>query len=105
MTSTRTALQLDLRLDPASSLAPEHVVALVAEGCPGASLEECEPPCLTLTIPQRPDLALSAIFEHLGRVRERAGVLECSLSQCTLEQVFLLMASKQQLRATGEGSV
>ena len=96
MISTRTSLQLDLRLDPASSLAPEHVVALVAEGCPGASLEECEPPCLTLTIPQR-GASLADIFAHLAVVRERCAVLELSLSQCTLEQIFLLMASKQAL--------
>ena len=39
---------------------------------------------------------------HVAAVRERAGVLECSLSQCTLEQVFILMASKRTRRASGE---
>ena len=36
--------------------------------------------------------------ETLAVVRERCGVQEASLSQCTLEQIFLLMASKQALR-------
>ena len=72
----------------------------MAEGCPGAKLEECEPPCVTLTIPKRPGSSLSDVFDHLGVVRERCGVLEASLSQCTLEQVFLLMASKRGMRAT-----
>ena len=74
----------------------------MAEGCPGARLEEAEPPCVTLTIPQRGVVGeLSAIFEHLAAVRERCGVLECSLSQCTLEQVFLKLASKKGVRAAG----
>ena len=95
--------KLDLRLDQTSTwMSPESVVALVAEGCPGATLEEVEPPCMTITIPQRADISLSTIFEHLKVVRERCGVLESSLSQCTLEQVFLLMASRQGLRSSGE---
>ena len=94
--------KLDLRLAQAAGApSAEEVTRLVAEGCPGAKLEEAEPPCLTLTLP-RTTASLSAIFAHLALVRERCGVLECSLSQCTLEQVFLLMASKQALREGSE---
>ena len=90
--------KLDLRLRADGQAAPvEEVVRLVADGCPGAKPEEAEPPCVTLTLPQH-GAALSRIFAHLAAVRERCGVLECSLSQCTLEQVFILMASKQALR-------
>ena len=103
--------KLDLRLEAggggggaANGQRPvaEQVLSAVAEGCPGARLEEAEPPCVTLTIPQRGVVGeLSAIFEHLAAVRERCGVLECSLSQCTLEQVFLKLASKKGVRAAG----
>ena len=87
--------KVDLRLrQPAMD--PAAVVEVVAQGCPGTKLEESEPPLLTVMIPQRATLA--AIFAHLAVVRERCGVLECSLSQCTLEQVFLMMASKGQAR-------
>merc|ERR1712196_52103 len=90
--------KLDLRLDQTSqSLDPEAVVAVVAEGCPGAKLEESEPPCMTLTIPQHGGVTLSQIFDHLAVVKDRCGVLESSVSQCTLEQVFLLMASRKGL--------
>ena len=78
------------------------MTALVAQGCPGARLEEAEPPCVTLSIPQR-GASLSAIFAHLAVVKERLGISEVSLSQCTLEQIFLLMASKQALRQTDGG--
>jgi ABC-type multidrug transport system ATPase subunit len=94
--------KLDLRLGPNAPSLVETVVELVAQGCPGTTLEESEPPCLTLTIPQR-DLTLAAIFAHMSHVRERCDVIECSLTQCTLEQVFLLMASKQGLRSSASG--
>ena len=35
---------------------------------------------------------LSLLFARLSAARDQMGVLECSLSQCTLEQVFILMA-------------
>ena len=94
--------KLDVRLDAAAPATPEDVTALVAQGCPGARLEEAEPPCVTLSIPQR-GASLSAIFAHLAVVKERLGISEVSLSQCTLEQIFLLMASKQALRQTDGG--
>ena len=94
--------KLDVRLDAAA--APAAVVRFLQEACPGASLEEDQPPCLTLTLPQRDDagadLSLAHVFRKLDEARVRLGVLECSLTQCTLEQIFVLMASKQALRST-----
>ena len=62
--------KLDLRLEATSPASAEDVAALVAQGCPGAKLEEAEPPCVTLTIPQR-GTSLSAIFAHLAVVKVR----------------------------------
>ena len=85
------------RLDSANETTTDQVAELVAAGCPGAKLEEAEPPCMTMTIPQK-GVALADIFAHLAKLRQQCGVQEISLSQCTLEQIFLQMASKQQLR-------
>ena len=94
--------KLDLRLDASRPMVdPSEIARLVAEGCPGAKVEESEPPCMTLTIPQHGGVALADIFAHLDGVRARCHVLECSLSQCTLEQIFLVMASKKELREQG----
>ena len=86
--------KLDVRLAPTSSASADDVTRAVADGCPGAKLEEAELPMVTLTIPQQ-GAKLADIFTHLALVRERCGVQEASLSQCTLEQIFLLMASKR----------
>ena len=80
---------------------PNVITGIVAEGCPGAKLGESEPPCLTLTLPQKGGTPLAGIFAHLEEVKRRCAVLECSLSQCTLEQIFLVMASKKEMREQG----
>ena len=90
--------KLDLRYDPSSAISPSEIIKFIEKACPGSTLEEHEPPCLTLTIPQH-GTSLAYIFSHLREARQRLAVLESSLTQCTLEQIFVLMASKQQLRA------
>ena len=83
---------MDARLSAA--LARRNAAELLAEllrSLPGASLEEDEPPRMVLSVPTG-CAALGEIFERLAAARARHGVLECSLSQTTLEQIFLLMA-------------
>ena len=57
--------KLDVRLDAAA--APAAVVRFLQEACPGASLEEAQPPCLTLTLPQRDDAGADLSLAHVFR--------------------------------------
>ena len=41
---------------------------------------------------------LSGLFGLLAELKESHHVLECSATQCTLEQIFIAMASKSKLR-------
>ena len=50
-------------------------VACLQAACPGAKLEENEPPCLTLTVPQQGQ-TLSYVFRRLAEARSPLGVLE-----------------------------
>ena len=63
----------------------------------GAALEEDEPPTAAITVP-REDADLSRLFDHLAKARDELGASEVSVTQCTLEQIFLQMASKRELR-------
>ena len=83
-------LRLDFRF---GRVQPEEIVAFVQRLCPSAKLEELEPPLLTLTVPR--EAQLSKTFGHLAEARECLDVEECTLTQCTLEQIFILMAAKQ----------
>jgi len=91
--------KLDLRLDLQKSNA-EDVLAFLQESCGGAAtIEELEPPVMTLTVPS--DAAtLPALFGRLAQAKQVHHVQECSVTQCTLEQIFLMMASKNKLRAS-----
>ena len=73
----------------------EH--APYCDRCPEAVLEEVEPPSLTFTVPTGAS-ALSRLFGQLAEAQAGLHVSECSVTQCTLEQIFLLMASKSSLR-------
>lgn len=93
--------KLDLRLDINRSDVDE-VLRFIQEGCNGlVKLEELELPMMTLTVP----FAAASLPNLMGRLalaRDTHGVLECSVNQCTLEQIFLLMANKSQLRSTSD---
>jgi ABC-type multidrug transport system ATPase subunit len=92
--------KLDLRLAPDALHEAAKMQEYIEQRC-GARLEEFEPPGMTLTVPQR-GAALSALFGVLADARELFSVSECSVTQCTLEQIFILMASKQQLHRGDE---
>ncbi|KAL1503435.1 hypothetical protein AB1Y20_011923 [Prymnesium parvum] len=91
--------KIDLRLDVERSNAQE-VLDFLQQCCGGtAKLEELEPPVMTLTVPS--DAArLPDLMGRLAEAREVHHVHECSVTQCSLEQIFLLMASKSKLRAS-----
>ena len=75
----------------------ERLIEFMRERCPEAVLEEVEPPSLTFTVPTGAS-ALSRLFGQLAEAQAGLHVSECSVTQCTLEQIFLLMASKSSLR-------
>ena len=91
--------KLDLRLAPDALLQAPKLQQFIEERC-GARLEELELPAMTLTVPQRA-ASLSSIFGVLADARGEFGISECSVTQCTLEQIFILMASKQHLHNGG----
>jgi len=91
--------KLDVRLDPDRPVSPEAVLALLQQRFVGAQIEEFEPPNLSLTVPQA-GLALSTLFRHLVELRATLPVQEASVTQCTLEQIFLILAAKAALRAS-----
>ena len=74
-----------------------RLIEFMRERCPEAVLEEVEPPSLTFTVPTGAS-ALSRLFGQLAEAQAGLQVSECSVTQCTLEQIFLLMASKSSLR-------
>jgi hypothetical protein len=74
-----------------------RLIEFMRERCPEAVLEEVEPPSLTFTVPTGAS-ALSRLFGQLAEAQAGLHVSECSVTQCTLEQIFLLMASKSSLR-------
>ena len=79
------------------------IIDFMKERCPEAKLEELEPPSVTFTVPTAAS-TLSSLFGHLSEAQAALGVSECSVTQCTLEQIFILMASKSSLRKQGSTS-
>jgi hypothetical protein len=67
----------------------------------GIKSDELEPPSMVLTVPQG-SATLSRLFALLSELRSTHHVLECSVTQCTLEQIFIQMASKSKLRKDDE---
>jgi len=87
--------KLELRFD-AERTVPSELLSTVCSRVPGATLDELQPPCLTLTVPQT--TSLGSLFGVLAEVRVSMHVSECSVMQCTLEQIFVRMAEKSALR-------
>jgi len=84
-------LKLELRLHSEQAQQQAALLDRLWHTC-GARLDEAEPPRLTLTVPQRGE-PLSLLFGHLAEACEAFAVSECSVTQCSLEQIFLLLAS------------
>ena len=91
--------KLDLRLDMANHADPQKILQMLQERCAGIKTEEFEPPSLVLTVPQGA-LKLASLFGLLDELKGSHHVQECSVTQCTLEQIFILMASKANMRPT-----
>ena len=94
--------KVDLRLDgaaagTATAATAAAALAFVQRRFAGAALEEDEPPTAAITVP-REDADLPRLFDHLAKARDELGASEVSVTQCTLEQIFLQMASKRELR-------
>jgi len=88
--------KLDLRLDPTRADA-DAILAMMQGHLSTAELTELEMPSMVLTVPQGA-ASLSQLFGLLSQLKAEYHVLECSVTQCTLEQIFIQMASKKQLR-------
>jgi len=91
--------KLDLRVD-VTRADPAAIQKLLEARYTGVELKELELPSMVLTVPQGAAV-LSALFSTLAELKSTHGVLEGSVTQCTLEQIFLAMASKSKMR---EGS-
>jgi len=82
---------------PSAPSTANKLIEFVGQRIPDAKLEELEPPSVTFTVPTAAS-SLSQLFAHLADARAELPVTECSVTQCTLEQIFITMASKQGLR-------
>jgi hypothetical protein len=91
--------KLDMRLDARAR--PEAILELLQQRIEGIKSDELEPPSMVLTVPQG-SATLSRLFALLSELRSTHHVLECSVTQCTLEQIFIQMASKSKLRKDDE---
>ena len=95
--------KLDLRLDPALSK-PDDILALLHERVSGVELKELEMPSMVLTVPQG-TATLSQLFGLLSELKQTHHVAECSVTQCTLEQIFIAMASKTKMRESDAAAI
>ena len=77
-----------LRLAPGAS--PDAVLGYMQRAFEGTTLDSLEPPQMVLRLPKR--AALSQLFGQLEASRAQLQFSECSVTQTTLEQVFLGMA-------------
>jgi len=96
--------KLDLRLDMANHADPQKILQMLQVRCAGIKTEEFEPPSLVLTVPQGA-LKLASLFGLLDELKGSHHVQECSMTQCTLEQIFILMASKANMRVTDPSAI
>ena len=96
--------KLDLRLDMANHADPQKILQILQERCAGIKTEEFEPPSLVLTVPQNA-VKLASLFGLLDELKGSHHVQECSVTQCTLEQIFILMASKANMRVTDPSAI
>jgi len=90
--------KVDLRYDPVHCK-PAELILFLQRSCPAMKLEEhaVTSGAMTLSLPTNA-APLSQIFGHLESAGKLHHVLESSITQCTLEQVFLQMASQQAAR-------
>jgi len=68
----------------------------VEQNFPGSALKDSHHGLVQYHIPRSPSVSLSALFSTMEEVRGRLSVEDYSISQTTLEQVFISFASSQQ---------
>jgi LSD1 subclass zinc finger protein len=91
---------LELRAPPDAA---GRVAAFLAEALPAAALAEEHSGRLTYHIP-RAGVALADVFEKLEGAREALGIWDYSLTQASLEQIFVAFAAQQEEeRASPQG--
>jgi len=95
--------KLDLRFD-VTQADPNAILALLKSRIVDADLKELEPPSMVLTVPQSA-AQLSQLFSLLSELKVTHSVVECSVTQCTLEQIFIAMASKDQMHEMAKSHV
>ena len=88
--------KLDLHLDVARA-DPEGLFDLLCRRHDGVELQELELPSMVLIVPQAAT-KLSELFGLLAELKNSCHVVEGSITQCTLEQIFIQMASKTKMR-------
>jgi len=87
---------VSMRLEPTANA--DTILTHLQESFVGVTLDELEPPLMEINVPQ--DVALSALFAKLESSRQLLKIKECSVTQTTLEQVFVKMA-KQKVDGAG----
>merc|ERR1712188_8215 len=88
--------KLDVRVD-LEKTDTQTVLAYLQKKLDGVTVEEDEPPSLTLTVP-KDSAPLSRLFGELAIARQQLNVQECSVTQTTLEQVFLMSEQAELAR-------
>ncbi len=82
----------------AQAAAAAQLEQLVSERCPGAALEESHFGCLRFRLPAK-GLSLARVFEVMEGAKSRQLLAAYSVSQPSLEQVFLSVVGQ----SCGEG--
>jgi len=90
-----------MRLEPTAD--PDQILKYLQQAFSGVTLDEFEPPLMEINVPQ--SVALSALFAKLEQSREQLKVKECSVTQTTLEQVFVKMAKKKDDAAMAQQGI
>ena len=81
---------LELRCAPAACA---RAAAVLAAALPAATLQEEQAGRLTFALPQR-GVSLADAFETMERVRAELGIQDYSLTQASLEQIFVAFAQQ-----------
>ena len=89
---------MSLRLAPAADA--DAVLQFLVDAFAGATLDELERPLMEVNVPQT--AKLSELFARLENAKATLHVVEASVTQTTLEQVFVKMAKDRGEQASGE---
>lgn len=88
-----------LGLEPCADA--DAVLRFVQEAFEGTTLDELEPPRMVLNVPQA--VGLARLFGKIDEMRSTLHVKDGSVTQTTLEQVFVRLAKNRRPIVTGSG--